>query len=230
MLHVVTITRICLINNLNSLNGWTDSSFVKSLENIYSGIFTTPENVRTPSDEYINLGLIFINIRNSSNSAFSGNAIRELNSILTYSSGTPLHIIVLTNRDSVRIASRLIGHVLARRVSEMVILRKSWRWSRLRGLPVIKTSYVDVEDVVKKHQPFVNVLKKYSSGMDDTKNKYANDLFYIAPLYHLTFPNLDKVIMIDFSDLIFQDDIKLLNDQFAKMEGKLIGMIRIIVE
>ena len=141
-LHVVIITRICVIQHLNTSNQSNVVDFVESLKNIYSRDFTPPENVITPSNEFLNLGVILINISNSSrfDSKFEQNAIKELNSILTYSSGIPIHIIVLTNSGSVGLASQLIGDLLAKRVSEQVILRRSWRWSRLRGLPVIKTS------------------------------------------------------------------------------------------
>ena len=220
----MVFTRICVIQQSELADYRTQ--FVKSLKKIYSGKFIPPENVKTPAPEFLNLGVILINLSNSSrfDKKFEENAVKELNSILTYSSGTPVHLVVLTNNESVESAAQLVGGVVARRVSEQVIFRRSWRWSRIRGVPVIKTSYVDVSGVVKKHQAFVNVLKKYSDGMNDAKNKYAADLFYIAPLYHLTFPNLNKIIMIDCSDLMFQDDIKLLFDEFDHMGDHLIGI------
>ena len=220
----MVFTRICVIQQSELADYRTQ--FVKSLKKIYSGKFTPPENVKAPAPEFLNLGVILINLSNSSrfDKKFEENAVKELNSILTYSSGTPVHLVVLTNNESVESAAQLVGDVVARRVSEQVITRRSWRWSRIRGVPVIKTSYVDVSGVVKKHQAFVNVLKKYSDGMNDAKNKYAADLFYIAPLYHLTFPNLNKIIMIDCSDLMFQDDIKLLFDEFDHMGDHLIGI------
>ena len=70
-------------------------------------------------------------------------------------------------------------------------------------------------------------------------NKYLNDLFYVGPLYHQIFTNLDKLIFLDVgnhqpsfqtilkfcSDLEFYRDVKLLYKQFAQFESsQLIGV------
>ena len=70
-------------------------------------------------------------------------------------------------------------------------------------------------------------------------NKYLNDLFYVGPLYHQIFTNLDKLIFLDVgnhqpsfqihlkfsSDLEFYRDVKLLYKQFAHFDSsQLIGV------
>ena len=51
------------------------------------------------------------------------------------------------------------------------------------------------------------------------------DLFYIAPIYHLALTSLDKMIVIDATDLEFHNSIELLQDQFSHLTGgKLIGI------
>ncbi|XP_023325659.1 xyloside xylosyltransferase 1 isoform X3 [Eurytemora carolleeae] len=52
-----------------------------------------------------------------------------------------------------------------------------------------------------------------------SKDKYKNDFYYIAPLYHLAFTGLDKVVFIDISDMEFTVDIKELYDEFTKLES-----------
>ena len=71
-------------------------------------------------------------------------------------------------------------------------------------------------------------------------NKYLNDLFYVGPLYHQIFANLDKLIFLDVgkissfflgsfpfcSDLEFYRDVKLLYKQFSQFDDQqLIGVI-----
>ena len=74
-------------------------------------------------------------------------------------------------------------------------------------------------------------------------NKYLNDLFYVGPLYHQIFINLEKLIFLDVgnhwasfqtifkssnSDLEFYRDVKLLYKQFAQFDSsQLIGVRRI---
>ena len=60
--------------------------------------------------------------------------------------------------------------------------------------------------------------------MGGSTTKYGADLFYISPLLHLAFPSLDKLIMIDTSDLEFFCDIKLLHEEFNNMSSQLIGI------
>ena len=58
-----------------------------------------------------------------------------------------------------------------------------------------------------------------------TEDKYSADLFYIAPTYHRAFVALEKMIVIDISDLEFHEDVKVLNDQFRNMSaGTLMGV------
>ena len=75
-------------------------------------------------------------------------------------------------------------------------------------------------------------------------NKYLNDLFYVGPLYHQIFTNLEKLIFLDVgnhwasfqtifkssnSDLEFYRDVKLLYKQFAQFDSsQLIGVRRIL--
>merc|ERR1712150_299293 len=81
----------------------------------------------------------------------------------------------------------------------------------------------------EKNKPFSARLLSVQAQSKDNKtvedDKYLAELFYIAPIYHLGFPALDKLIMIDATDLEFHDDIKLLNDQFKYVSnGKIIGL------
>ena len=216
---IIAFIDLIIINRFKS----NKPGYAKSLENIYDGVFTPPELVQSPTTEFLNLGFILINISNSSKFSpdFEERAVRELESLLPYSSGNPLHLIVMTNQKSVKAAAKMLGDTIAKWVSELVITK---RWSRIKGIPIIRTSYVDLGEVVTKNQDFVQALKKHSDGMNDHKNKYANDLFYIAPLYHRTFPQLEKLLVIDCSDLMFLDDIKKVFDEFEHMENKLIGI------
>ena len=38
--------------------------------------------------------------------------------------------------------------------------------------------------------------------------RYTSPLFYIAPIYHLAFTNLQRILVIDSTDLTFNCDVK----------------------
>ena len=40
--------------------------------------------------------------------------------------------------------------------------------------------------------------------------RYMSELFYIGPIYHLAFTKLDKMIMLDATDLDVVSDLKVL--------------------
>ena len=99
----------------------------------------------------------------------------------------------------------------------------------MKALPLLRVSYVNSDDIIEKNYEFVKALKANTVQAKDIirgkKDKYIADLFYIAPTYHTAFIKLDKLIVIDISDLEFHEDVKVLYDQFNRMaKENLIGV------
>ena len=84
-------------------------------------------------------------------------------------------------------------------------------------------SFVDMRDVVAANSQFVEALaaRKVNKKSDrwargDLKRKpkirrncrYVSDLFYMAPIYHQAFTKLEKLLVIDSTDLTIVSDIK----------------------
>ena len=74
---------------------------------------------------------------------------------------------------------------------------------------------MDIEQIVEVNRPFFEALKNTSGRSGEAK--YAAELFYIAPLYHQAFTSLNKMAVIDSTDLEFFDNIEKLFDQFDLM-------------
>ena len=90
-----------------------------------------------------------------------------------------------------------------------------WRWRRREGLPPLKLSFVDIDDIITLKRSYVKALKSHHvNGEDVTKDRYA------APLYHYAFLAMNKIIFIDSSDLIFVSDVKDLFDQFYSIDDE----------
>ena len=146
----------------------------------------------------------------------------NLNSLLTHSSGTPLHFVIITDRRSLRSAVKVLGSVLGQHTAERVI---TGRWSRARAPPRVTWTFVDCEMIVTLERDFFTAMKRNSRQGLEGGGSYSEDLFYIAPIYHKAFASLNRIIFLDSKDLEFRCDIKLLEAQFDSMsETAVIGI------
>merc|ERR1711860_86034 len=136
-----------------------------------------------------------------------------MESILTWSSGTPLHLIVITDKTVVTESDKLLVNTISKIVSQGVIKRRR-KW-KLR-IPKIKLIFVDIEDIIAGNEDFINEMKKNTDKgilSSDYNAKYFHDLFYLGPVYHRKFVKLEKIIFLEV-DLLFQVDILQLEKQF----------------
>jgi len=150
--------------------------------------------------------------------------------MLTFSSGTPINLIVLTDVKSLPGVSMFLGTLMSRLLTSRVVLSKYWRWLRQKALPTIKVSYVDSLEVVATGEAFVRELQgltiQASEGISVERDRYVADLFYMAPLYPLAFIHLKELLVIDATDLLFHCDVLEVYHQFEKMkdQGTLLGI------
>ena len=167
---------------------------------------------------FLNIGMSVVNI----DKVLKQKMVRNLESLLEFSSVKYLHFIFVTDSATLPRLRKLISHFLSKQVAMYVIQDRGWRWRRMKEFPVVKVSYVDLNHIVGLNKPFSKALKSLSKLA--TSEKYTKDLFYIAPMYHGAFLKLDKLIYLDCSDIEFFDDVRLLVDQFSKMNQALIGV------
>eukprot|EP00090_Calanus_glacialis_P016733 TRINITY_DN26183_c0_g1_i1.p1 TRINITY_DN26183_c0_g1~~TRINITY_DN26183_c0_g1_i1.p1 ORF type:complete len:433 (-),score=76.24 TRINITY_DN26183_c0_g1_i1:15-1313(-) len=213
ILFVITINSVFVHRN--------SDNYVENLQKIRDGKFTKPGKVEPPSAEYINLGMIIINLKKTENldENFLDQIRKVFNDIFLFSSGTPLHFIIVTDKFSIAAVSLALSEIITEDIGRQAILDQSWRWRRKKGLPLLAFSFVDTEDILDIDRDFVAALKKQNlNGNDATKDKYAADLFYIAPLYHKAFQAIDRMIFMDSTDLVIVSDIKDLQDRFDNIE------------
>ena len=154
---------------------------------------------------------------------------RHLESIMIFSSGSPLHLLILTDQDSISQVTTFIGKILSRYEAQIlfknycfrfcsmgVIQSPNWKWRRRRGRAV------NIEDILKINPSFVFAMLNYNIVKNYGHDKCAANLFYISPLYSKVFTficissnlfmsqalqGLKKIIFLDSSDLDFKDDI-----------------------
>eukprot|EP00090_Calanus_glacialis_P000937 TRINITY_DN10676_c0_g1_i1.p1 TRINITY_DN10676_c0_g1~~TRINITY_DN10676_c0_g1_i1.p1 ORF type:complete len:414 (+),score=84.46 TRINITY_DN10676_c0_g1_i1:41-1282(+) len=195
-------------------------------QHLYSPQFKKLVDIKSPSYRFINIGLTVINNKKTSTleSSFKMKLTQNMRSILTHSSGDPLHLIIITDKHSIRTVAEFFSNLISKYISEGVITNRSWRWRRLRGIPKIMVSFADCEEIVNLEKAFFTAMKRNSQQGNSRDGSYTEDLFYIAPIYHRAFTGLDRIIFLDSKDLEFFSDIKLLEDQFNLMDKAIIGI------
>ena len=105
-----------------------ESQLVAPLSEILSGQFEDPEQLQSlPS--HLTLCGILLNITDHTKPS------RQLESLLEFSSGQSLHLIIISDERSLRGAAKMIGSVLSRELSYRLIKHK---WNKRRPIPPVK--------------------------------------------------------------------------------------------
>ena len=188
--------------------------------------FTSPHDV-TSRDGFMDVGFILINLLKTSR--FGAKTKYKINrtfkSMLTYSRGESLHFIVITDDSSLQLVGNFFAQFISRRVSEDVINKPGWRKRFIKGVPKIDFSFVRLEDIKNVNPQFVTILQMNTEAKDDeTIDKYSSDLFYVGPIFHEAFKQLNKLLVIDVTDLEFFDNLSDLYKQFENFDEELIGV------
>ena len=197
--------------------------YVENIKNIKHPQFSNPADVNPPSSDFINLGTIIINLQNTDklDQKLLLSIEKTFNSIFRFSSGTPLHFIIVTDKRSLGCVSNALSNMITKDVATHAVLNQFWDWRRRKGIPPLRFSFVNIDDITNINTEFVAALKNHNiQGNDAAEEKYAADLFYVAPLYHLAFLSMEKMIFIDSTDLVFLSDVKDLEEQFVNMEDE----------
>lgn len=210
--------------------GWSYSrgntgSYTEALQRIRKPDFILPQDVVTPArdnlEKFIDIGLIMMNLKKSKklNNKFAWKVRRTLSSMMTHSSGTPLHFVIVTDVKSLNAVGVFFSDFISKKLTESIIIPRSWRWRRNRNPPHIKFSFVDIRKIKDINPEFIESMMNCSMAKYDQEiDKYSSDLFYISPLYHRAFTNLEKIIFMDSTDLEFFEDVSQLEAEFGQME------------
>jgi len=158
-------------------------------------------------------------------------------SLFNSSTGSPLHLIFLTDAA----AKPFIMHTLSAEIGGLLskyVFHKETR-DRLNNygwkFPRLKVEYVDFHAFVADSHDLIDEMKDiYCTGenreveLEDEEHyfdfvihcmeKYRLDFFYLVPLYHRYYPaSLDRLIVLDV-DLAFRVDVGDLQAQFDLMD------------
>ena len=137
-------------------------------------------------------------------------------------SKTPLHLIIITDKNTIPIIKETIKNILGKFLSEKIIHQY------LTGtLPKIQVEFASLLSITDKYRDHIDQMKMLFGYHDPEEKfvitedvvlvenkKYTHDLFFIAPFYHREVPEMiNRLIVLDI-DLEFKIDVLELYKQF----------------
>ena len=180
-------------------------------------------DIQVTGTKHVHLAMIIANVKKNDSSQLSSkisrNLSKMLSSILKFSTGTPLHFIVITDQESVELIKVVVKSTVGRYITESV-LRNQHILQNIHT-PRIVIEFVSLSSITEKYRGDIDFMKKhyghhhpegtfYFKEKDNQtvvhipNNKYTHDLFFIAPFYHREIPKqIIKLIVIDI-DLEFR--------------------------
>jgi hypothetical protein len=195
-----------------------EGGYVEPMARIRAGILTPPQDISRPSPDHITIGLIIVNLNQTAElpEKLRGKIETTLEGLFTYTRG-PVQLVIITDRVSAAPAGRALATVIGRDLANRVIRPRSWHWRVRRGLVSIQCRFVDLGEIMRASPAFVAALRERKTNFQ-TGDKYISDLFYIAPIYHRAFRSLDRMLVLDSTDLGIVSDLRELWDQQAEQE------------
>jgi hypothetical protein len=187
-------------------------------------LLVSPDSITArPGTKHLAISIKLLGGRTEFSRVFQNNVARMLQGVLRHSSGA-LEVVVLTSEDSLEAAHRLVRGVRAAWVGEGVL-----RGRRGQG-PSLTLRWVDLDQTAQRPdiQQFIEAQRRWEiAGLAERSGGfklYQDTLFYLHPLYHKIFPNLDRLVTFD-TDTELQSDLGLLYDQFNQFEpSSLLGI------
>ena len=126
------------------------------------GTLTPLDQVRSPGEEFINLGFILIDLEpgpEQLGQRTRRSVRRTLFTLLQHLRSAPLHLLVVTDGRSVGGVAKLLAGTLAREAGLRAVTTRAGRWRRVDRLPRVRVTFVSAADIVAKNKPFVARLQ-----------------------------------------------------------------------
>ena len=155
-----------LTSDTNNNNNHNHADYVTYIEALRQPVFSSPANISSPDSTFINIALVLIQDTKEKQKVkqFLMNMKKTLGSLLTHSSGSPLHLIIITSKSSILLFGRYFAQLTTKKVSEFVIESVHWKWRMFYGFPNLKIPFVDIEYIMSTNKPFFLALKRNDVG------------------------------------------------------------------
>ena len=149
------------------LRGETSSSLIRQSINTE---LVKPWDVKISSPEYIHMGLVMAGVSPEQHPEqhYLNRMEKMLRSTISYSQGTPLHLVFISDQDSVQVISRRVESAYASMVMGRILLHNEiWKMKRYR-IPRLRVEFVDLSAVTDKYRDTVEHMKTHFNRFNES--------------------------------------------------------------
>ena len=122
-----------------------------------------PWDVQIRDSEYLHIGLVMAGVSPEEHPEqhYLHRMEKMLTSALSYSQGTPLHLIFLTDKKSIPVISSRVETTMAQVLIGRILLHSEvWKTKRYK-IPKMRIEFVDFQAVTNKYKHTVDHMKKH---------------------------------------------------------------------
>ena len=155
LLHVLLIVR------------QASSSLIR--QSIYTEL-VKPWDVKISSSDYIHLGLVMAGVSPEEHPEqhYLHRMEKMLRSAISYSQGTPIHLIFLSDQGSIEVISKRVESTFASMLLGRVLLHNEiWKMKRYR-IPKLRVEFVDMSAITDKYRDTVEHMKTHFNRFNES--------------------------------------------------------------
>merc|ERR1712083_792643 len=138
-------------------------------QSIYTEL-VKPWEVKISSPEYIHLGLVMAGVSPEQHPEqhYLRRMEKMLRSAISYSQGTPIHLVLLSDQESIEVISRRVESTFASMLLGRVLLHNEiWKMKRYR-IPKLRVEFVDMSAITDKHRQTVEHMKTHFNRFNES--------------------------------------------------------------
>jgi hypothetical protein len=139
-------------------------------QSIYTEL-VKPWEVKIFSPEYIHMGMVMAGVgpeQHLPEQHYLDRMEKMLRSTITYSQGTPLHLVFICDQESVQVISRRVESVYASMVIGRILLHNEvWKMKSYR-IPKLRVEFVYLSAIIDKYRDTVEHMKTHFNNFNES--------------------------------------------------------------
>ena len=129
-----------------------------------------PWDVKITSPEYIHMGLVMAGVSPDQHPEqhYLNRLEKMLRSTISFSQGTPLHLVFISDQESVEIISRRVESTFASLILGRILLHnENWKMKRYR-IPKLRVEFVDMTAITDKYRDTIDHMKTHFNRYNES--------------------------------------------------------------
>ena len=129
-----------------------------------------PWDVKITGPEYIHLGLVMAGVspKEHPEQHYVSRLDKMLRSVFSLSQGTALHLVFISDLESVEVISRQVESTFASVVMGRLLLHNEvWKMIKKYRIPKLRVEFVDMSAITDKYRDTINHMKTHFNRFDE---------------------------------------------------------------